>query len=97
MPTEVNGQEVHGGMSVVLGFLASLVNLPGPQRARRAHRRPASRWASRSSARATARTSCWPRAARYEQARPWPRLPAPLARDRRPREVTAGRWVRLPA
>jgi aspartyl-tRNA(Asn)/glutamyl-tRNA(Gln) amidotransferase subunit A len=28
MPTEVAGQEVHGGMSVVLGFLASLVNLP---------------------------------------------------------------------
>jgi Asp-tRNA(Asn)/Glu-tRNA(Gln) amidotransferase A subunit family amidase len=28
MPTEINGVEVHGGMSVVLGFLASLVNLP---------------------------------------------------------------------
>ncbi len=28
MPTEVDGREVHGGMSVVLGFLASLVNLP---------------------------------------------------------------------
>jgi len=28
MPTEVCGQETHGGMSVVLGFLASLVNLP---------------------------------------------------------------------
>ena len=28
MPTEVAGQAVHGGMSVVLGFLASLVNLP---------------------------------------------------------------------
>ena len=28
MPTEVAGREVHGGMSVVLGFLASLVNLP---------------------------------------------------------------------
>jgi len=28
MPTEVAGFEVHGGMSVVLGFLASLVNLP---------------------------------------------------------------------
>ncbi len=28
MPTLVCGQETHGGMSVVLGFLASLVNLP---------------------------------------------------------------------
>ena len=28
MPTEIGGREVHGGMSVVLGFLASLVNLP---------------------------------------------------------------------
>jgi aspartyl-tRNA(Asn)/glutamyl-tRNA(Gln) amidotransferase subunit A len=28
MPTEINGLAVHGGMSVVLGFLASLVNLP---------------------------------------------------------------------
>jgi aspartyl-tRNA(Asn)/glutamyl-tRNA(Gln) amidotransferase subunit A len=28
MPTEVCGQETHAGMSVVLGFLASLVNLP---------------------------------------------------------------------
>ena len=28
MPTELNGQKVHGGMSVALGFLASLVNLP---------------------------------------------------------------------
>jgi Asp-tRNA(Asn)/Glu-tRNA(Gln) amidotransferase A subunit family amidase len=28
MPTEINGVEVHAGMSVVLGFLASLVNLP---------------------------------------------------------------------
>ena len=28
MPTEVAGVEVHAGMSVVLGFLASLVNLP---------------------------------------------------------------------
>jgi len=27
-PTEINGLEVHGGMSVVLCFLASLVNLP---------------------------------------------------------------------
>jgi aspartyl-tRNA(Asn)/glutamyl-tRNA(Gln) amidotransferase subunit A len=28
MPTEINGVDVHAGMSVVLGFLASLVNLP---------------------------------------------------------------------
>lgn len=28
MPTEVAGREVHGGMAVVLGFLASVVNLP---------------------------------------------------------------------
>ena len=28
MPTEIGGLEVHPGMSVVLGFLASLVNLP---------------------------------------------------------------------
>ena len=28
MPTEICGQETHAGMSVVLGFLASLVNLP---------------------------------------------------------------------
>jgi Asp-tRNA(Asn)/Glu-tRNA(Gln) amidotransferase A subunit family amidase len=28
MPTDINGVEVHAGMSVVLGFLASLVNLP---------------------------------------------------------------------
>jgi aspartyl-tRNA(Asn)/glutamyl-tRNA(Gln) amidotransferase subunit A len=28
MPTEINGVKVHAGMSVVLGFLASLVNLP---------------------------------------------------------------------
>lgn len=28
MPTEIGGTEVHAGMSVVLGFLASLVNLP---------------------------------------------------------------------
>ena len=28
MPTEVDGREVHAGMSVVLGFLASVVNLP---------------------------------------------------------------------
>jgi aspartyl-tRNA(Asn)/glutamyl-tRNA(Gln) amidotransferase subunit A len=28
MPTEVYGQETHAGMSVALGFLASLVNLP---------------------------------------------------------------------
>jgi aspartyl-tRNA(Asn)/glutamyl-tRNA(Gln) amidotransferase subunit A len=28
MPTDIDGVEVHGGMSVVLGFLASLVNLP---------------------------------------------------------------------
>jgi aspartyl-tRNA(Asn)/glutamyl-tRNA(Gln) amidotransferase subunit A len=28
MPTQINGQAVHAGMSVVLGFLASVVNLP---------------------------------------------------------------------
>ena len=28
MPTEIAGVEVHAGMSVALGFLASLVNLP---------------------------------------------------------------------
>jgi len=28
MPTDIGGVEVHAGMSVVLGFLASLVNLP---------------------------------------------------------------------
>ena len=28
MPTEINGVEVHGGMSVVLAMLANLVNLP---------------------------------------------------------------------
>jgi aspartyl-tRNA(Asn)/glutamyl-tRNA(Gln) amidotransferase subunit A len=28
MPTDIDGVTVHAGMSVVLGFLASLVNLP---------------------------------------------------------------------
>ena len=28
MPTEINGTEGHGGMSVVLAMLANLVNLP---------------------------------------------------------------------
>lgn len=72
MPTEVDGREVHGGMSVVLGFLASLVNLPAlsvPAGLTRAglpvglqiigprHREDLVLAA----------------AARYEHARPWPR------------------------
>jgi aspartyl-tRNA(Asn)/glutamyl-tRNA(Gln) amidotransferase subunit A len=72
MPTEVAGREVHGGMSVVLGFLASLVNLPalsvpagltqaglpvGLQIVGPRHREDLVLAA----------------AARYEQARPWPR------------------------
>ena len=72
MPTEVDGQEVHGGMSVVLGFLASVVNLPalsvpagltqaglpvGLQVIGPRHREDLVLAA----------------AARYERARPWPR------------------------
>ena len=72
MPTEVAGREVHGGMSVVLGFLASLVNLPalsvpagltqaglpvGLQIVGPRHREDLVLAA----------------AARYEHARPWPR------------------------
>lgn len=60
MPTEVNGQATHGGMSVVLGFLASLVNLPALSvpAGLTAARLPVG---PRSSAPATARTSCSPR------------------------------------
>jgi Asp-tRNA(Asn)/Glu-tRNA(Gln) amidotransferase A subunit family amidase len=72
MPTEVAGREVHGGMSVVLSFLASLVNLPalsvpagltqaglpaGLQIVGPRHREDLVLAA----------------AARYEHARPWPR------------------------
>jgi aspartyl-tRNA(Asn)/glutamyl-tRNA(Gln) amidotransferase subunit A len=72
MPTVVAGREVHGGMSVVLGFLASLVNLPalsvpagltadglpiGLQIVGPRHREDLVLAAG----------------ARYEQARPWPR------------------------
>lgn len=72
MPTEVDGRQVHGGMSVVLGFLASLVNLPalsvpagltggglpvGLQIIGPRHREDLVLAAG----------------ARYEQARPWPR------------------------
>ena len=28
MPTEINGEKVHGGMAVVLAMLANIVNLP---------------------------------------------------------------------
>jgi aspartyl-tRNA(Asn)/glutamyl-tRNA(Gln) amidotransferase subunit A len=77
MPTEVCGREVHGGMSVVLGFLASLVNLPaisvpaglteaglpvGLQVVGPRHREDLVLAA----------------AAAYEQARPWPRHCPPL-------------------
>ena len=77
MPTEIDGQEVHAGMSVVLGFLASVVNLPalsvpagltqaglpvGLQVIGPRHREDLVLAA----------------AARYERARPWPRhCPAP--------------------
>jgi Asp-tRNA(Asn)/Glu-tRNA(Gln) amidotransferase A subunit family amidase len=73
MPTEIEGATVHGGMTVVLAFLASLVNLP-------AISVPAGLTAAglpvglqvtgprfREDLVLTA-------AARYEAARPWPRL-----------------------
>ena len=78
MPTEVDGQR--GPRRDVGG--ARLPRQPGeppgPQRAGRPHPGRPPGGAPGHRARATARTSCWPAAARYEQARPWPRHCPPI-------------------
>ena len=73
MPTEINGKDVHGGMAVVLAMLANIVNLP-------AISVPAGLI---SGSLPVGLQIVGPRfredlvlaaAARYEAARPWPRL-----------------------
>jgi len=79
MPTEIAGTEVHGGMAVVLGFLASVVNLP-------AISLPAGLTVA---GLPVGLQVIGPRfredlvlaaGARYEAAHPWPRLCPPLGR-----------------